>query len=104
MGIPKGFQIKEGNTKDCVLELHGNFYSRKQAGEIWYTYLTNILINKVGFKYSKVDKCVFYYVNEMYVLYTDDSILAGRNSKDIGQAIKFIKFAKPNITDEGGNQ
>ena len=38
---------------------------------------TEILINKVRFVQSKVDKCVFYPGKVMYVLYTDDSILAG---------------------------
>ena len=37
----------------------------------------------------------------MYILYTDDSILAGPNTKDIDQAIKDIKAAKINITDKG---
>ena len=104
MEIPKGFQIKEGNTKDRVLNLHGNVYSQKQAGEVWYKYLTNILINKVSFKHSKVDKCVFYRGNVMYVLYTDESILACPDTKDIDLAIEYIKLAKPNITDEGGIQ
>ena len=37
----------------------------------------------------------------MYVLYTNDSILAGPDSKEIDQAIEDIKKAKLNITIEG---
>ena len=79
MGIPKGFQIKYSNTKDYFLKLHRNINGQNQAGQVWYTYITNILVNKVGFKQSKVDKCVFCCWNVMYVLYTDDSILAVPN-------------------------
>ena len=79
MEIPKGFKIKVGNTKDYVLKLHRNIYDQNKSGRVWYTYLTNILVNKLGFKQSKVDKCVFCCWNVMYVLYTDDSILAVPN-------------------------
>ena len=59
MDIPKGLQIKGGNTKDYVLKLHRNVCGQNQAGQVWYTYITNILVNKLDFKQSKVDKCVF---------------------------------------------
>ena len=71
---PKGFQIKDGNSKEYVLKLHRKIYGKNQSGRVWYTYLTNILVNKVGFNQSKVGRCVFYQGNVMYVLYNDDSI------------------------------
>ena len=77
MQIPKGLEIDDGNTYDHVLELHRNVYGQKQAGKVWNDYLSEILINKVGFVQLKVDKCEFYRGKVMYVLYTDDSILAG---------------------------
>ena len=40
----------------------------------------------------------------MYVLYTDDSILAGPNLEEIDQAIEDIKAAKLDITIEGDIQ
>jgi len=105
MEIPKGFEIKNGGrTKDYVLELHKNVYGQKQAGRVWNKYLTDILVNKVGFKQSKVDECVFYRGSVMYVLYTDDSILAGPDIKEIDQAIKDIRDAKLDITIEGDIQ
>ena len=57
-----------------------------------------------GFKQSKVDECVFYRNNVIYVLYTDDSILAVPNQDDIDQAISAIKEAGLNITVEGDIQ
>ena len=53
------------------------------------------------FKQSTVDECVFYRGNVLYVLYTDDSILAGPNRDEIEQVLKELKEAKLDITDEG---
>ena len=71
-----------------------------QSGQVWNQYLTDILINKVGFVQSKVDECVFYCGNVMYVLYTDDSILAGTDQNKIDKVIDDIKKAKLDITVE----
>ena len=79
MEIPKGFDLTDEalSKKDYVLKLHRNVYGQKQAGRVWNQYLVDHLVNAVGFKQSKVDECVFYRGNVIYVLYTDDSILAG---------------------------
>ena len=37
----------------------------------------------------------------MYLLYTDDSILAGPDNEDIAQVIKDLKGANLDVTDEG---
>ena len=104
MKIPAGFKIVNGDTKDYVHQLHRNVYGQKQAGRVFYQYLRNKLVNDVGFRQSKVDECVFYRGNVMYVLYTDDSLLAGPNLEEIEQAIKDIKKAKLDITIEGDIQ
>ena len=104
MKIPAGFKVKDGSNKDYVLRLHRNVYGGKAASRTWYQYLSNILINEVGFKRSEVDECVFYRGNVMYVLYTDDSLLAGPNLAEVEQAIKDIRAAKLNITEEGDIQ
>ena len=57
-------------------------------------------MNKVGFKQSFAEYCVFYKGNMMYVLYTDDSILARPHKYEVDQAIQDIHDAKLNITIE----
>ena len=37
----------------------------------------------------------------MYLLYTDDSILAGPGKEEIAQVIKDLKGANLDVTDEG---
>ena len=104
MEIPKGFEVSKDKRKEYVLQIHRNIYGQKQAGRVWNKYLVDKLVNKVGFKQSKVDECVFYKGKVIYVLYTDDSILAGPDKKEIDQIIEQIKAAKLDITVEGDIQ
>jgi hypothetical protein len=103
MKIPAGVELEKGeNTKDYVLKIHRNIYGQKQAGRVWNKYLANKLIHELGFKQSKVDECVFYKGKTLYVLYTDDSLLAGPDKKEIDQIITDIQSkAKLDITVEG---
>ena len=104
MKIPKGFEVKGADPNKYVLKLHRNVYGQKNAGRVWNDYLVDKLINKVGFTQSKIDECVFYKGKTVYVLYTDDSILAGPDKNEIDQIVKDIKAAKLDITDEGDIQ
>ena len=54
---------------DYVLKLHHNVHGQKQAGRVWNQYLVTHLVNTLEY--------VSYHGNVVYVLYTDDSILAG---------------------------
>jgi len=104
MKIPAGFTVEEGySNKDYVLQLHRNVYGGKAASRTWYQHLSRVLIEEVGFKRSEVDECVFYRGNVMYVLYTDDSILAGPDLSEVERAIKDID-ERLNITVEGDIQ
>ena len=103
MKIPAGVELEDGsNTKDYVLKLHRNIYGQKQAGRVWNQYLVSKLVKDLGFKQSKVDECVFYRGQTLYVLYTDDSLLAGPNAKEIECIIEELQSkAKLAITVEG---
>ena len=101
MKIPAGVDVTNGNAKDHVLKLHKNTYGQKNAGRVWNKYLVHKLIREIGFKQSKVDECVFYHGNVMYVLCTDDSILAGPCPKEIDRIIERMRNAKLDITIEG---
>ena len=101
MKIPAGFEIENGKNLDYVLKIHRNIYGQKQAGRVWNHYLVNKIVNELGFKQSKVDKCVFYRGHTLYVLYTDNSILADPSEKEIDQIIKDLRKAKLDLTIEG---
>jgi hypothetical protein len=103
MKIPAGVKIEgDGDTKDYVLKIHRNIYGQKQAGRVWNKYLSRKLTKELGFKQSKVDECVYYRGKTLYVLYTDDSLLAGPDKDEIQQIIEELQTkSKLSITVEG---
>ena len=98
MKIPKGIEIQEKG--EWVLKVKKNIYGQKQAGRVWNKYLIKRL-KKIGFVPSDHDECIFYRGNCIYLLYTDDSILAGPCNKDIDQVVQDLRDAGINLTDEG---
>jgi hypothetical protein len=103
MKVPAGVELEDGNDpRDHVLRIHRNIYGQKQAGRVWNKFLVNKLVNGLGFRQSKVDECVFYRGKTLYVLYTDDSLLAGPDKEEIDKVIEDLKTkAKLAITVEG---
>ena len=104
MKIPRGMEIKGRNKDNYVLKLHRNIYGQKQAGRVWYKYLTCKLIDEVGFVKSGVEECVFTRGKMIYLLYTDDSIIAGVDKMQVEDAIRDIEAAGLKITREGDVQ
>ena len=102
--IPAGVVLDDGaDVKDQVLKIHRNIYGKEQTGWVWNKYLVTKLVKVLGFEQSKVDECVFYRGNVLYVLYTDhDSLIAGPNQDEIDKVIEELQ-AKENlsITVEG---
>jgi hypothetical protein len=103
MKIPAGIEIEGGaDPKDYVLKIHRNIYGQKQAGRVWNKFLVGKLVDELGFKQSSVDECVFYRGKTLYVLYTDDSLLAGPDKVEIDTIIDELQSkAKLAITVEG---
>ena len=101
MEIPKGCQIDGHHSKDWLLEIHRNIYGGKDAGRVWYQYLRKKL-ESIGFKVSSHDECVFYKGKAMYIIYTDDSILAGPDPEELDSIINEIKDAGLDITSDEG--
>jgi Reverse transcriptase (RNA-dependent DNA polymerase) len=99
MEIPQGFSPNGEQGEDYVLEVLMNIYGSKQAGRVWNTHLVGKLVS-IGFVQSKHDPCVFYKGRAMYVLYTDDSILAGPDSDELDDIIEQIKSTGLKITSE----
>jgi hypothetical protein len=105
MDIPKGFEvtgygIHQDNAHEFILKIHKNLYGGKAAGRIWNQYLVKKL-KKIGFTHSEVDECVFFHGEVVYVLYTDDSILAGPDKAEIDHVIQLIRNVGLNLTIEG---
>ena len=87
MKIPRGMEIKGKNKDDHVLKLHRNIYGQKQAGT-----------NTYRSSWSKTRGEV------IYILYTDDSIIAGPKESQVEDVIRDIEVAGLKITREGDVQ
>jgi hypothetical protein len=100
MDIPKGVKL-EGieNTRDYVLQIIENLYGQKQAGRVWYQYLTKGL-EDMGFIKSKIDECAFYYKNCLILIYVYDSIIMGPNKSQVQEIIQKIS-ERYKIQEEG---
>ena len=93
--------MEGGKKGEYALKLHKNVYGQKHAGRVWYKYLTKKLTEEFVFERSQVDECVFYRGKKIYVLYTDDYILAGPDQEDIEQVIRYLRKANLEVTYEG---
>ena len=85
MNIPPQFDIKDGkqyNNKDHALKFHNNIYDQKQSGRVWSKFLVAKL-KTVGLKKYKIGPCLFYKGRVLYLIYTDDSILAAPTTQEI---------------------
>jgi hypothetical protein len=58
-------------------------------------------LREIGFKQSKVDECVFYRGQTIFIVYVDDGIFAGPNEDEINSAINDLRAADFDIEDKG---
>lgn len=99
MKIPKGLDV-DGDPAQQVFRMDKNVYGNKAAGRIWNKYLVSKL-KSIGFEQSKIDECIFYKGRTIYLLYTDDSILAGPDEQEIEDIYKQMQEAGLKVTKEG---
>jgi Reverse transcriptase (RNA-dependent DNA polymerase)/GAG-pre-integrase domain len=88
MQIPAGFEL-QGDKKDYALHLINNLYGQKQAGRVWNLFLAKGL-QEIGFHQSKCDPCIFWRKQTIIVIYTDDTIVTGSDTKQIDDTIRDI--------------
>ncbi len=99
MEIPPG--MEGPRTEGMVLKVEKNIYGQVQASRVWNLYLVDKL-KSIGFKQSEHDECVFYKGNAIYVLYTDDSILAGPDKDELNAIYQEMKNTGLDMTMEDG--
>ena len=98
MKLPKGFELD--TPGDYVLKLKKNLFGQKQAGRVWNQHLVDKL-QSIGFRSSDIDECLFYRGNSVFVLYTDDSILAGPDSNELDEILADMTNVGLKLTVEG---
>ena len=98
--IPRGIDIEDIDPKAWLLEVLKNVYGGKDARCEWYLYLCKIL-EEVGIAKSKINDCLFYNGKVMFVLHTDDSIMAGPDEAEIETIIAQMKETGLQLTVDG---
>ena len=99
MKTQKGIELNI--ESDWVLKINNNMYRQRQAGRVWNKFLMEKLTSSaVVFRQRKVDECVLYQGESIYILYTDDNILAGPDEEELRHIVSEIKAAGLEITEE----
>ena len=101
MEIPVGITIDPaiGSNKTHVLKLLKNLYGQKQASRQFYLFTCEKL-QEIGFQKSKIDECVFFKEDMIYVLYVDDGILFMRDPTKFKRIFALLA-SKFDIEDKG---
>ncbi|KAL7580919.1 hypothetical protein ACA910_005738 [Epithemia clementina (nom. ined.)] len=100
MNFPKGYQFRPGISKEThVLKLLRNIYGTKQGPRVWNKYLDQGL-RGVGFTPSKIDPCLYYKGDVIFLVYIDDCVLMSPSNDHINQVIKDLENAKETFTVE----
>ena len=71
------------------MKIKKNLYGSKQAGRVWYIHLREGLLCR-GFVKSKIDECIFYKRNTIFIVYVDDAIVIGPKESEIDNAIESL--------------
>jgi hypothetical protein len=85
--FPAGF---EHNNDKWALKLKQNLYGLVQASRHWFINLSAIY-ERLGFKQSKSDPCLFLRKDMIIVLYTDDCLLYARDTTYIDKFVKTLR-------------
>jgi hypothetical protein len=85
--LPAGFEHK---NEKWALKLKLNLYGLVQASRNWFLKLSAIY-ERLGFKQSKSDPCLFLRKDMIIVLYTDDCLLYARDTKEIATFVKTLR-------------
>ena len=99
MAIPFGFKVC-GDTDRYVLELKKNLYGLKQAGKTWFEYLSSTLTQEMNFVQSKIDPCIFYRDEIVFVVYVDDCLCFHKSKQHADDFITEL-LTKFTLTEEG---
>jgi Reverse transcriptase (RNA-dependent DNA polymerase) len=81
------------------MKVINNIYGQKQAGRVWYRFLTDKLKKELHFEQSSYDPCVLWNDGCLIVIYTDDTIITGSNTAKVDATIERIASLF-NITSE----
>lgn len=97
--LPRGFIT--GTIGRFCLRLKKSLYGLSAAPRLWYLHLFDALVNKLGFKQSKLDKCLLMKEDMMMIIFVDDCGISYKNKKDFTNLIASLRALDFELTEEG---
>ena len=97
MRLPQGYQCRGMTRKTHALKLIRNVYGQKQAGRVWNMYMDKGMKN-IGFTPSKFDPCLYHRDDVIFLVYIDDCIVFGPNTRAIDQVVKDLRSCPQQFT------
>jgi len=92
MEFPAGVEYPNGSRKQYVLKLNKNLYGLKSGAYNWFQMLSEGLQHeKLGFKSSEIDPCVFIRKDAIILTWVDDCIIFSKNLKTIEVIVESLK-------------
>ena len=70
------------------------------ASDTWHQHVKKGILS-IGFKQSKVDPCLFYKGNLLFILYVDDAVCLTPKEEDAKQVFADLQSKGYVLTDEG---
>ena len=101
MEVPTSIVLDQsvGSNKTHVLKLLKNLYGQKQTSRQFYL-LTCEKLEEIGFIKSKIDECMFFKDDMIFVLYVDDGILFMKDESKFESTFALLA-SKFDIEDKG---
>jgi hypothetical protein len=97
--LPRGFHSMFGKTH--CLKLLKSLYGLAEAPRLWYKHLFGALINKLGFKQSKLDPCLLYKDGIMLIVFVDDCGIAYDDPNKLKKFVADLRKHNFDLTEEG---
>jgi hypothetical protein len=102
MKLPNKTKLpKRKDPRKHLLRLKKNLYGLKDAGLTWFEFICKGLTSeKIGFKQSTTDPCLFIKDNVLLTLYVDDAAIFSPDKAAIDKVIRLLQ-ENYDLTDEG---
>jgi hypothetical protein len=87
--LPPGYTLAKGT--EHVYKVSKSLYGDVRASKLWYTHLRSILFDQLNFTISKVDSCLFFRGNIVFIFYVDDGIIVANDQQIIDSFISELR-------------
>ena len=93
--LPPGYSSAPGEDK--VYKVVKSLYGDIRAAKLWYKHLSSALVDKMGFRKSSIDSCLFLRDALIFAFYVDDGIIVSSNDQLIVAFIDELRECRINL-------